>query len=61
MEEGYINSESYKEAICALGEYLKNPNEENNHKALMASRNYAKAWGDESETWGVYNIEDLMR
>ena len=61
VEEGYINSEAYKEAICALGEYLKNPNEENNHKALMASRNYAKAWGDESETWGVYNIEDLMR
>lgn len=60
VEEEYINSEAYKEAICALGEYIKNPNEENNHKALIASRNYAKAWGDESKTWGIYNIEHLM-
>lgn len=60
VEEGYINSEAYKEALCALGEYIKNPNEENNHNALITSRNYAKTWGNESKTWGICNIEDLM-
>lgn len=60
VEEGYINSEAYKEALCALGEYIKNPNEENNHKALIASRNYAEAWGNESKTWGIYNVKYLM-
>ena len=60
VEEGYINSETYKEAICAMGEFIKNPSEENNHKALTASRNYAKAWGNESKTWGVYNVEELI-
>lgn len=60
VEEGYINSEAYKEALGALGEYIKNPNEENNHKALIATRNYAKTWGNESKTWGIYDIEDLI-
>lgn len=60
VEEGYINSEAYKEALCALGKFLKNPTKENNQKALVASSNYAEAWGNESKTWGVYDVEDLL-
>lgn len=63
VEEGYLNSEAYKEALCALGEYLKNPTMENNHKALNASRHYAEANGDSgdpSRIYGVYNIKDVM-
>lgn len=45
VEEEYINSKAYMEALCALGELLKNPTAENNYKALEASRHYAEIYG----------------
>lgn len=48
VEEGYLNSVAYKEALCALGEYFKNSTTENNHKALHASKYYAEVYGDEA-------------
>lgn len=63
VEEGYLNSAVYVEALCALGEYLKNSTIENNHKALKASRHYAEVNGDAGDPSRVYtadNIEDIM-
>lgn len=61
VEEGHINFRTYKEALCALGEFLKNPTERNNHKALTASRNYAEVCSNPSQVWVVYDVEDLMQ
>lgn len=63
VEEGYLNSEAYKAALCELGEYMKNSTAENNRKALNASRYYAEAYGDEGDPSKVYmvnDIEDIM-
>lgn len=63
VEEGYMNSEAYKGALCALGEYMKNSTIENERKALNASRSYAEAYGDCGDPSQVHianHIEDIM-
>lgn len=59
VEEGYINSRPYYEAMCAMSEYIKNPTKENNQNALRATKAYAEVCGS-SKCMGEYDVENLF-
>ena len=60
VEEGYVNSQSYYDAMCAMSEYIKNSTKENNFNAIRATQAYAEAWGNTFECRGAYDIENLF-
>lgn len=59
VEEGYINSQSYYDAMCAMSEYIKTPTKENNYNALRATEAYARVCGS-SEYMGTNDVENLF-
>jgi hypothetical protein len=59
VEEGYINSQAYYDAMCAMSEYIKNPTKENNQNALRATKAYAEVCGS-SKCMGEYDVENLF-
>jgi hypothetical protein len=59
VEEGYINSQAYYDAMCAMSEYIKNPTKENNLNALRATKAYAEVCGS-SKCMGEYDVENLF-
>lgn len=59
VEEGYINSQSYYDAMCAMSEYIKNPTKENNQNALRATEAYARVCGS-FKCMGTNDVENLF-
>jgi hypothetical protein len=60
VEDGYINSQAYYDAMCAMSEYIKNPTKENNQNALRATKAYAEVCGNSYKCRGEYDVENLF-